>query len=160
MGIAAIISLTAIGITANIQASYWNDSVTLFSHAIEVTRNNAEAHCGLGIAYGNLGRHQESIESLKRSISIKPDYADPYYNLGVTFGKLGRWQDAIDSFKQAIKAKPNWAEVYCSLGEAYGSIGSYQDTLEAYKQAVSRIGPRHILILALPMAILVTVRKK
>lgn len=140
LSIAAIISLTAMGIKANIQTSYWSNSVALFSHAIGVTRNNAEAHCGLGIAYGNLGRHQESIESLKRSISIDPDYADAYYNLGVTFGRLGRWQDAIEAFKQAIKAMPDWAEVHCSLGEAYVSIGSYQDALETYKQAI-RIDP-------------------
>ena len=56
IGISAIIVLTTLGICAGRQVSYWNNSVTLFSHAIEVTQNNDFAYNNRGTAYNSLGR--------------------------------------------------------------------------------------------------------
>ena len=40
LGISAVIALTAFGICAHQQVIYWNNSIALFSHALEVTQNN------------------------------------------------------------------------------------------------------------------------
>ena len=136
LGVSMAISLTALGIFSHRQVSFWNDSVTLFSHAIEVTQKNHIAYNNLGAAYGSLGRYQESVEVCKRSISIKPSYAEAYNTLGFAYGSLGRYQDAIAAFKQAINIKPNYAEAHRNLGLAYGRFGRYQDAIAAFKQAI------------------------
>ena len=51
LGLSMVIVLTALGICAHRQVSYWNNSITLFSHAIEVTQNNYIAYNNLGVAY-------------------------------------------------------------------------------------------------------------
>ena len=140
LGLSMVIVLTTLGICTHQQVSYWNNSFTLFSHAIEVTQNNYIAYNNLGVAYNSLGRYQDAIEAYKQAIRIKPDYAEAHYNLGVAYGKLGRWQDAIEAYKQAIRIKPDYAEAYYNLGVAYGKLGRYQDAIEAYKQAI-RIKP-------------------
>jgi protein O-mannosyl-transferase len=140
LGMAATLALSASGIAANAQVSYWNNSITLFSHAIEVTHNNAVAHNNLGNAYLDLGRYQHAIESYKQAIKIRPDYAEAHYNLGCACVKLGRYQDAIEAYEQAIRIKPDFAEAHCGLGAAYGNLGRYKEALNAYKQAV-RIKP-------------------
>jgi protein O-mannosyl-transferase len=140
LGLSMVIVLTTLGICAHRQVSFWNNSLTLFSHAIEVTQNNYIAHDSIGVAYNSLGRYQDAIESYKQAIKIKPDYADAHYNLGVACGKLGRWQDAVESYKQAIKIKPDYTKAHYNLGISYEGLGRYQDAIEAYKQAI-RIEP-------------------
>ncbi len=134
--ISMVIALTALGICAHRQVSFWNNDFTLFSHALDVTQNNYIAHNNLGVAYYKLGRYQEAIEAYKQAIRIKPDYADAHYNLGVACDKLSRWQDEIEAYKQAIKIKPNYAKAYYNLGISYEDLGRYPDAVEAYKQAI------------------------
>jgi tetratricopeptide (TPR) repeat protein len=142
LGLSMVIVLTALGIGARQQTSYWRNSLTLFSHAIEVTQNNYVAYNGLGVAYIQLGRWQEAIEVLGQAIRIEPDYAVAHTNLGVSYKGLGRYQDAIDAHKQALRIKPDYAEAHNNLGVAYGSLGRWQEAIEAFKQAV-RIKPDH-----------------
>ena len=140
LGVSMVSVLMVIGICSHRQVSFWNNSITLFSHAIEVTQNNYLAHNNLGTAYGSLGRYQDEIESYKQAIGIKPDFVDAHYNLGIAYGELGRHQDAVEAYKQAIRIKPDYAEAQSNLGVAYSKLGRHQDAVEAYKQAI-RIKP-------------------
>jgi len=136
LGISGVIALTALGIVARQQTSYWNNSFTLFSRANEVTKNNSLAYNQLGVAYGNLGRWQEEIEACKEAIRINPDYAKAYNNLGVAYGSVGRNQEAVEACMQSIRIKPDCAEAYYNLGIAYGNLGSWPEAIEAYGQAI------------------------
>jgi len=136
LGMAATMALIVTGIAANAQVSNWNNSITLFSHAIKVTHNNATAHNNLGNAYLNLGRYQDAVESFKQAIRIKPGLTEAHINLGTAYNKLGRYQDAIEAYKQAIRIKPDFAEAHCGLGASYVNLGRYQDAVESFKQAI------------------------
>ena len=140
LGLSMVIVLTTLGICTHQQVSFWNNSFTLFSHAIGVTQNNFIAHNNLGVACDSLGRYQDAVESYKQAIRINPDYAEAHYNLGVACGKLGRRQDEIESYKQAIKIRPDYAKVYINLGVSYEDLGRYEDAVETYKQVI-RIKP-------------------
>jgi tetratricopeptide (TPR) repeat protein len=140
LGITAAITLAALGLTACRQAGYWNNSVTLFTHAIQVTKNNFIAYNGLGFAYGHLGRGREAIEAYRQAIRINPDYAEACYNLGIAYRNLGRGQEAIKAYRQAIQIKPDYAEAYYNLGNAYSHLSRWQEAIETYRQAI-RIRP-------------------
>jgi tetratricopeptide (TPR) repeat protein len=143
-GVLMVMVLTAIAICAHRQVSFWNNSISLFSHAIEVTQNNWLAHNNIGVAYGELDRWQEAIETYKQAIRIRPDYAKAHNNLGIAYGRLDRNTDAIEAYKQAIRIRPDYAEAYYNLGIAYGKLGRWQDAAEAFTQAV-KIKPDYIL---------------
>jgi tetratricopeptide (TPR) repeat protein len=136
LGLSMVISLTALGICAHRQVSFWNNSFTLFSHAIEVTQNNYIAHNNLGVACNSIGRYQDAVEAYKQAIKIKPDYAEAHYNLGVTYGILGRSKDEIEKYKLAIKIRPAYVKAYYNLGVSYKDLGRYKDAIEVYKQAI------------------------
>jgi len=140
LGLSMVIALTTLGICAHQQVSYWNNSITLFSHAIEVTQNNYVAHYNRGVAYNSIGRYEDAIKDYKQAARINPDYSEANYNLGLAYGKLGRQQEAIEAFKQAIRIKPDYAEAYINLGVTYDELGRRQEAIEAYKQAI-RIKP-------------------
>lgn len=82
LGLSMIISLTALGICTYQQVSHWNNSFTLFSHAIEATQNNYIAYNNLGVTYNSVGRYQDAIDAYKQALTIKPDYAETHFNLG------------------------------------------------------------------------------
>jgi Flp pilus assembly protein TadD len=140
LGLSMVIVLTALGICAHRQTSYWKNSITLFSHAIEVTQNNYVAYNNLGLAYDDLGRHQEAIDAYKQAIEINPDYALAHYALGVACARLGRWQEAIESYKQIVRIKPDDPGAEFALGNACYALGRLPDAIEAFSQAV-RIEP-------------------
>ena len=132
LGVSMVLVLTTLGICASRQVSYWKNSVTLFSHANQVTQNNYIAHNNLGAAYGELGRHQEAIEAFRQAIKINPYYAKAHNNLGAAYGRLGRYQEAIEAFRQAIKINPDYAEAHLFLGYAYLAIGNKNSALTEY----------------------------
>jgi len=136
LGVLMVLVLTALGIFANRQVSFWKNNFTLFSHANEVTQNNYVAYNNLGTSYGKLGRWQDEIEACKKAVGINPDYADAHCNLGFAYGNLGRWPEAIDASKQAIRIRPDYAEAHCNLGVAYYKLGRYQEAIEEFRQAV------------------------
>jgi Flp pilus assembly protein TadD len=136
LGLSMVIVLTALGICAHRQTSYWKNGVTLFSHALEATQNNCVAYNNLGVAYAGHSRWREAIEAYKQSIRIDPERENVYYNLGTAYGSLGRWDEAIEEYKQAIKIKPDYTEAYNNLGAAYGRLGRWNEAIDVYKQAI------------------------
>jgi len=136
LGSLMIISLTTLGICAHRQTSYWKNSLTLFSHANQVTQNNYLAHNNIGVAYAKLGCYQLAMESYKQAIKIKPDYAMAFYNRGIVYEKLNRLQQAMEVDKQAIKINPYYAEAHNNLAVTFGRLARWHDAIESCKQAV------------------------
>ena len=95
VGFLSAIVLTTLGLYAHRQVGFWNNGITLFSHAIDVTEDNAIAYNSLSAAYGDLGHFQAQMEAAQQAIKIKPKYAEAHNNLGVAYGGLGRYEDAI-----------------------------------------------------------------
>lgn len=136
LGVSAAAVLLVLSTCTGAQLRYWQNSVTLFEHTLEVTSNNHTAYNNLGIAYGRLGRYQEEMEAYKQAIRINPDSAEAQCNLGVVYIKLGDYDKAIKALKQALRIKPDYVYEYGNLGVAYFKLGSYEKAIEAFKQAV------------------------
>jgi tetratricopeptide (TPR) repeat protein len=136
LGVFMVGVLTAGGLCAYMQTSYWKDSITLFSHAIQATQKNYSMYNNLGASYNALGRHPQAIEAYRQAIRIRPEYAEAYNNLGVAYNALGRYQEAIEAYRQAIRIRPQYADAYNNLGAAYVDLGRYQEALEACQQAI------------------------
>ena len=66
MGVAALIVVGALGWRCWLQASYWRDSETLFTHALAVTRNNDVALNNLGIIFLEKGQLDDAISNLQK----------------------------------------------------------------------------------------------
>jgi tetratricopeptide (TPR) repeat protein len=136
LGVSMVLALTTLGICAHRQVSYWKNSITIFSHAIEITQNNYLAYNNRGLAYDDLGRGTEAMEDFSQAIRIKPDDAEAYTNLGAVYTRIGRCTEAIDVHKQAIKLNPDLAVAHYNLGNAYYALGRYLEAMEAFRQAI------------------------
>ena len=74
--------LASWGILAHAQAATWRNSVTLWGHALRVTRANHLAHNNLGMAYIARGDLDLGYQEFKTAVAIKPNYAEALSNLG------------------------------------------------------------------------------
>ncbi len=69
----AMLSVLAV-LTWN-QIGHWRDSVSLFRHAVEVTRDNWQGHLNLGMALAKRGLNEEAKAQYREVMRLKPGYA-------------------------------------------------------------------------------------
>jgi Flp pilus assembly protein TadD len=115
VGVSMLVVLTALGICTYRQSSYWKNSPTLFSHALEVTQNNFVAYYGLADYWRKQGKVALAIEYFKKAIQIKPASAIAHGNLGEAFLAERKFKDALGQVKRALEIEPNNPEAKNNL---------------------------------------------
>ena len=125
------------------QIGYWQDSETLFRHALAVTKNNYVAHNNLGDALASKGLLIEADEHFREAIRLKPDDADAYYNLGTILERQGNNDEAIRPLQTAIRLNPNHAEAYYNLGNAFFAQNQLDEASQQF-QAALRLKPDYV----------------
>ena len=125
----------------SVQLQYWENSVKLFEHAIEVTDKKYPSFVGI---YNNLGvvlnqkmKFEEAMVHLKNAVKLQPTYPEAHNNLGNALSGLNRFQEANISYKEAIRLKPDYPEAHNNLAN---SLSNKREDLEGaifhYKQAI------------------------
>ena len=130
------LSILCLSIITWIQVGYWQNSITLFGHALKVADNNGLAYYNRGMAYHVLGNYRQAIDDYSKMIEIKPFYEDAYNNRGIAYKSLGNYKQAIDDYSKAIKIKPDFADAYNNRGNAYKSVGNYKQAIDDYSKAI------------------------
>jgi len=120
----------------SLQLRYWKDSVTLFTHAIDVTENNFTAHTVLGLALSAKGKTNEAIAQFSEAIRINPLCADALNNLGVLLTRLGKTDEARPCLEKATRLKPQFAEVVGKLAVELASKGHIEEAITYYRDAL------------------------
>ncbi len=118
------------------QSGYWKDSITLFSHALQVTKNNDQAHNNLGAALYDEGKIREAIDHYSEAIRIKPDNESYFSNRGNAYARLNKYEQAVEEYNEAIRLKPDYVLAFYHRGMAYGQLGRNQQAIEDYDQAI------------------------
>ena len=125
----------------SVQLPYWENSVKLFEHAIEVTHKKYPSFVGI---YNNLGvvlnqqmKFEEAMVHFNNAVKLQPTYSETHNNLGNAFSGLNRFQEANISYKEAIRLKPDYPEAHNNLAN---SLSKKREDLEEaifhYKKAI------------------------
>jgi tetratricopeptide (TPR) repeat protein len=130
------IILVALIFCARAQTSYWRNSESLWTHTLEITKNNDIAHNNLGTTLLNQGRTGEAIRQYQETIRLNPDIADAHDNLGTAFSNQGQTDQAISQFQEAIRLKPDGAEAYFNLGNALINKGQTDEAISQFQEAI------------------------
>lgn len=108
LAISTGVLLCASMISTGSQVRYWQNSVALFEHTLDVTANNWLAHNNMGIALARRGKFDEAIAHYSETLRIKPDYAPAYSNLGIVFAVQEKAEEAIAHFRKALQINPDY----------------------------------------------------
>ncbi len=97
--VAAVAALAAVSFR---QIATWRDSITLWSHAVEVTKDNDDAEDKLGSALELKGREHEAAAHFRAAVEINP--GDPLINehFGVVEQRQGQLREAIAHYQKAL----------------------------------------------------------
>jgi len=136
LGGCATIILVALIFCARIQTSCWQNSESLWTHALDCTSGNYVAHNNLGIVFFQQRRMDEAIAHLQQSLEIKPDYAEAYYNLATVLLQQGRTDEAIAHFQKAVEIKPDHASAHKNLGIAFFQQGRMDEAIAHFKKSL------------------------
>jgi protein O-mannosyl-transferase len=132
---AAILVLAGCIALTERQLTYWQNSLTLFEHAIAVTRSNDIAHSNLGLALEVQGKRAEALTQYQEALSISPKSAEMHNNIADLYYEMGRTNDALDEYDQALKLEPRGAFIWINIGNIDAALGRYDDAMSNYVQA-------------------------
>jgi len=131
----------AIMISTWFQVARWENSITLFENAVDVTKNNYVAHHKLGEALAVRGETDKAISHYSESLRIKPDFIPSHLNIGLILREKHKINEAIEHLSMVLQAKPNHAEAYYELGVTLEKQGNFDAAVKYYYEAL-RIKPR------------------
>jgi tetratricopeptide (TPR) repeat protein len=132
--------LAALVICSRLQVRYWQDSITLFQHALCVAPDNPPAHTNLGVAFAGQGEVEKAIWHYAEALRIEPNYLEARINLGGALAGQGKFDEAIAQYEKALHIKPDFADAHYNLGNALVRHGRLADAIGHYSEAL-RIRP-------------------
>ncbi len=113
-GLAALV-LAACALLTSRQLTYWQNTTTLFEHALQVTSKNACAHFSLGNELANQGKTQQGLKEWETAIEIEPGRADIHGRIASSLSRQGDFTGAIARYRRALQIDPDHAEVLNNL---------------------------------------------
>ena len=140
--IAASAIVVIMMICSSLQVRYWQNSISLFRHALNVTSKNLVAFDRLGSALAAQGEFDKAIENYNEALSIHPSYGLAHYGLGVALARIGKLQEALDHYSTALQINPQFSEPR-SLRRLEDALTSQAKTLkndDRYAKAFNGLG--------------------
>ena len=136
LSFAAILVISSFAAVTWIQTRYWVNSITLYTHALQVTRNNFLAHYALGNIFAGKGKMKEASSHFAEAVKARPDKATLQNELGRVLASQGRFNEAIPHLMQALKIKPSKAEAHYNAGLALAAQGQFKKSINHFAAAL------------------------
>ena len=147
LGSLAGLALALLTATANIQASYWRSSESLWRHAILCTTRNACALANLADALRDQNCFSQAAESYAQSLEINPKYPEGYDHLVFCLCKAGKLDPFIKEYCLALKAGRGDLLLCRNLGLSLVRANQVDEAVELWQEELKRPTPDELAIL-------------
>jgi protein O-mannosyl-transferase len=150
MAAAAVIVLVAFAALSVRQIGYWKSNISLWSHAVKVTNNNAAAEDVVGSEILdealNNGLHssKEAQVHFQNALRINPKDGEALLNIAGDLQVHGHTKEALEKYKlalQYVQYSQMEARVLTGMGLAYEQSGDWVAARDYYQQAL-KISPK------------------
>jgi len=119
-----------------------DEQLRLYSEAIRLKPDYADAFNNRGIARFAKGDVEGALQDYNEAIRLKPRHADAFYNRGIARSAKGDLEGALQDYNEAIRLKPDHADALNNRGIARGAKGDVEGELQDYNEAI-RLKPDH-----------------
>jgi tetratricopeptide (TPR) repeat protein len=141
-GLAAV-GIIALSVCSRHQVSHWQNNISLFSHALDVTKDNQLAHNQIGLALSKEGRVEEGITHLIEAIRITPQYVSAHVNLGNAYKDQGDVARAAKHYRVALTFVPDHVTAKNNLGILLAKQGKMEEGMAHFSE-VLEIDPENV----------------
>ncbi len=139
LAVPAALVLVTLGVLSHRQIAYWQNSETLWRHAISVTKDNYRAHDGLARALAKEGRPEEAIAEFRVAQSLRGYNASALLDLGFYEQLHGHMGEAIEQFERSVNvstdSKSRAVALSC-LGLGFLQMGDLDHARMSYAEAL------------------------
>ena len=97
---------------------HWKNSESIFTHTLEISRDNFLAHTHLADALAEKGDYNKASNHYEEALRIHPYYVEALNNLGKLKAIHKNYSQAIPLFKKALIKNPNDLVARYNLGLA------------------------------------------
>jgi len=137
---AAITVLVACVLVTSRQLTYWRNSLVLFTHALEVTPQNAFAECSLGVELLSENRTEEAIHHFQAALAVEPFFDRAAANLGLAYLDEGKIDAAKTNLVHALQLASDNPYAQYGLARVLDAQNKLDEAIPHYQAAV-RINP-------------------
>ncbi len=126
------------------QVGYWADSVTIWSHTLQVTKGNWFAEVQLAGSLLNRGQPEQAIQHYRKALESSPN--DPDANMGIALyeHQKGKLRESIPYYERFLASGGGSHalryEALGNLGHVYQRLGDTK-RCEKYFEEAERYGP-------------------
>jgi tetratricopeptide (TPR) repeat protein len=133
---ACVFLLLGLSINTRLQLAHWQNSVSLFEHAIQSTADNYLAHNNLGTVFLEAGEIDKGMEQLAIALEIKPESSEVLYNLGFALKQKGHLDGAARYFSEALALNRDLAGAHNNLGLIRMAQGDGEKAIQHFSKAL------------------------
>ncbi|MXW01656.1 MAG: tetratricopeptide repeat protein [Holophagales bacterium] len=115
------------------------EALALYREALDLDSRFAPAIAGMGVAFFELERYEEAIETMERALVLVPELpeASSLHRLtGRALQELGRLEEAAEQFVRTLELDPRDTEALDRLAFLRFNAGRYEEALEYYRALV------------------------
>jgi cytochrome c-type biogenesis protein CcmH/NrfG len=116
------------------QVGFWQNSLTVFDHAVIVTKKNSMAHLCLGLMEYGQGSKKDARVHLKRAVEISPGMSTAWENLARIEVLAGNDLAAIKAYAGALSAQARNTSNMVQLGCLLSKVGRKADAEKVFKK--------------------------
>ncbi len=145
VGGVSIVVLLTLAVLAHRQIEYWSDNITLWSHTLQVTKDNWLAEDNLGGALMEDGKLEKAIDHFRAAAVIYPQEPVSHLDIGFYEQQHKNWPPAIEEYYKVLDLTPSpklRGEAYNNLAIINRDLGDYASARDNFQHAVD-VSPRY-----------------
>lgn len=133
-GAAAVLALAVL---ARAQVATWQDSVTLFRHALAVAPPSVVVHLNLAEGLREAGRPDEATAHYRAALALEPTRAEALAGLANALLARGRLDEALASMRAALELAPEDPRLHHGMAVILDAAGRRDEAIEHLERAVA-----------------------
>ncbi len=144
--VCCVIFIAAFAVGTWVQTGYWRDSRTLWTRALNVTRDNCVAHLNFGNVLLKEGKMKEAEGQYRKAVEIYGDYTEGHFNLALALELEKEYDEAIKEYRTALRLNERHWKARFHLANALSAKGKVDEALAEYEKAI-KLRPDDIEVL-------------
>ena len=121
------------------QAGIWNNSATLWDHAIKVSPSS-RAYVNRARMYNDEKNYPMALQYYNEAIKINVIDNEAFTNRGNIYFNAGKMDLAYADYRQALALKPDYFSALDNLGALYATRGQYDSALNCFNKSFTVFG--------------------
>lgn len=128
--------LMGLGWRTHVRNRDWQDDLSLFRAAVEVSPRSVKAHAALADSYAKLGRIDQAIPEYQQALGILP-HAAIQSSLAAAYLQQGQTAAAITAYGEAVRLDPLDARIRTDFGFSLLKTGEYDRAVDELQSALA-----------------------